>query len=181
MELTTAQKATLKAYIQNDPVLSLATHDGSGSTYIADKLNVITNFVVWQTQASVLDIFDAINWANLTPSDIPDGTNAWLCRSLACQGKQFNLQTILSSRTTINASKANIRAGLQDALTSIPSGIGGANKNAGWTNVNLIMQRNASLIEQILATGTGTTANPATLVFEGLIYYTDINNVMGWA
>jgi len=174
--LTDQQLAALKADIisQIDP--TLVGYRAAGATgQIADWYNQnLSSFVVWQTAVDINVIFDNIVWANLTPVDSPDGTATWTNRSLCCQGKQFNIQTILAGRGSINSAKANIRAGLQDALTAIPSGSGGASQNAGWTSVRSAMQRFATNGEKIFATGTGTAVTPGFLVVEGILSYEDV-------
>ena len=159
---------TLKAAIIADPNLAAARaiHSGVGTQMIADYLNTDSDLTVWRTSVQTQVLFDAITWANMTPTDAPDGTAAWQCRSLACQGKQFNLQLIFASRDTIDPSKANVRAGLQDALTNVPSRTGGATVSAGWVPVRTAMQRLATNFEKIFA---NTQASPGSLVVEGLI------------
>lgn len=172
--MTPAQNAILKAAVAAEP--SLATAINTGDDYaIAAWLNgaFSPTFYVWKTAVPMTDIFDNITWANFTPQDVPDGTQLWLNRAMACQGKQFNVQTILVGRDQINPSKSNLRAGLQDALTAIPSGASGANKSGGWTAVVGVMSREASRAEKILATGTGTLATPALLTFEGQVSAND--------
>lgn len=168
MELNPTQIATLKAAIIADPNLSAARaiHTGVGTQMITDYLNSAGSLMVWRTSVSTSVLFDSVTWANLTPNDAPDGSQAWLCRSLACQGKQFNLQLIFGSRETIDPSKSNVRAGLQDALTNVPSGTGGTTVSAGWVGVRTAMQRPANHIEAIFA---NTAASPASLVVEGEI------------
>lgn len=177
MALTTVQLATLKAAIDADPVLAAYPLDGDGLNAVSYALNSDSSpaFYVWKTSVSTDDIFDSITWANFTPQDAPDTTQVWANRSLACQGKQFNVQTILTGRTSVNPSKANIRAGLQDALTSIPSGAAGVSKGGGWNTIVAIMHRVATRAEQLLATGTGSTAAPALLGFEGKITANDVD------
>lgn len=173
--LIKSQYATLKTYINSQPALA-ASAAANDWTAIADVLNapVIPDFWLWKTSCPVDDIFDSITWANFTPTDAPDLTAAWTNRSLACQGKQFNIQTILSGRQTINATKSNIRTGLQDALTNVPSGTGGALFSGGWANVRNVLKRTASLIESIYATGAGTSANPSIPVVEGVISHNGV-------
>lgn len=168
MNLTETQLATLKAAIIADPNLSAARaiHSGVGTQMIADYLNTDSTLSVWRTSVQTQTLFDAITWANLTPNDAPDGSLAWQCRSLACQGKQFNLQLIFASRETIDPSKSNVRAGLQDALTNVPSGTNGAPVSAGWAPVRTAMQRFATNLEKVFA---NTSASPASLVVEGQI------------
>lgn len=174
--MTPAQLATLKADILANNDLNVLPNNTDGAVAIAALYNADASpaFVVWKGSMPVSDVFDQVLWANLTPADPPDGTNAWLCRSLACQGKQFNVQTMLTGRDFINPSKSSIRAGLQDALTQIPSGLGGVNRSGGWTNLQTAMQRNATRFEKLFSTGTGTSQSPATMTLEGPVDYQDV-------
>ncbi len=98
-------------------------------------------------------------------------------RQLACQTKQMNIQTMLTGRDTIDGSKANIRAGLQDALTNIPSGANGAVRSAGWTNVrDGVIARVVTRLEKLFATGGNgsTPATAATLVVEGDLFTAEL-------
>jgi hypothetical protein len=174
---TPAQLVLIRGVIDADPELSNRPQTPNDASIIADTLNAAASpdYFVWQSSTSVQVIFDAINWANMTPSDAPDGTAAWTNRALACQGKQFNLQTMTTGREAINSNKVNIRAGLQDALTNLPSGTAGASRSGGWTNVQLAMQRKASRAEKALvASGAGTNLNPGVLGFEGNLTYVDV-------
>lgn len=168
MQLSSSDLVTLKAAIINDPALATAraNHDTQA---IADHLNSASPFIVWRTVMDTVEVLDAIVWANLTPIDAPDGTLAWQCRSLSCQGKQFNLQIMLQGSTTVKPSRSNFRAGLQDALTNVPSGAGGALVAAGWVSVKAAMQRAATYFEKLYASGVGTSGSPANLVIEGFL------------
>lgn len=176
MALTQAQLTVLAADIAADPVLSAKPKNSDGAFDIAAayKLPASPAFYVWQTKCPVQDIEDAVLWANFTPQDSPDGTQLWGNRALQCQGKQFNLQLMISGKTTIDCSKPGKRAGLQDALTAIPSGSSGANKGGGWNAVQQVMSRQANRAEKLFATGTGTQAEPATMAFEGSFSLDDI-------
>lgn len=179
--MTPAQIATLRAYIEANATYMAQPHNANGADYIANDLNKVTaDFYVWNNQTPVQAIFDAITWANLTPTDAPDGTTQWTNRSLACQGKQFNLQTILTGRESINASKGSVRNGLQDALTNVPSGAGGATQAAGWVTVKNAMMKLATGLEKALAAGTGTAASPATTGDVVTTNYSEIQMVMEW-
>jgi hypothetical protein len=154
---------------------------GGFDNLCAQILNVPTNdFYIYRTDVPVNEIFDAVVWANLTPSDTPDGTQTWANRSLACQGKQFNLQTILiGTQGVLNVSKINIRAGLQDALTAIPSGTAGASRSAGWVTIrDTVITRFATRAEKLFsnkANGNGATVTTAAApVFEGQLSGMDI-------
>ena len=179
-QLTRPQAVILRTALQNDPTIS--GQIGIADQPILDYLNAATTFKVWRTTTPVADIQDQVVWANFTPSNptaAPDVLSAnntlnWL---LACQGKQFNLQNLLSAGNSggIATGKPNIRAGLQDACSQIPSGTGGLARTGGWTGgIQLIIQRAATKAEQLLATGTGTQASPGDLVFDGIINGSDL-------
>lgn len=178
MAFTNTQLLAIKADILADPVLNAFPNAGDGNIEIALRYNALASpdFWVWNSQTSVSSIFDSITWANFTPVDAPDGTTIWTNRALACQGKQFNIQTLLVGRNELNGANTTMRAGLQDALTAIPSGVGGANKSGGWTAVQLILQRQAKRIEKLFATGTGSQASPAVCGYEGTISGGDVYN-----
>jgi hypothetical protein len=182
MALTTAQLAALKAAILADNTLNTlpANSDGDFAIAAAFNLTATPTFTVWCNTVAADDIFNAVVWANLTPNDAPDTTQQWLNRAMACQAKQFNIQTMLAGRTTLFTGKSNIRAGLQDALTNVPSGTGGALVAAGWTAVrDGPLKRSARRIEALFADtsgGNGAFATPAALVFEGAISYQDVGS-----
>jgi hypothetical protein len=165
--LTTAQLQALKAAILADANLNtLVAQMATGA--ITEYLRGDSTFIVWRSTTLSQDIYDAVTWANLTPTDAPDTTQAWMNRALACQGKQISLQILIQGKDRINSDKASIRAGLQDALTNLPSGSGGANVSGGWANVKPAMTRLANKYEKVWVTGTGTVATPGSLVIEGI-------------
>lgn len=177
--MTPAQEQTLRDHIT--AAFPAVPQNTAGAATVAEALNQVTSdFWVWNLQTPVVSIFDAITWANLTPTDAPDGTAAWTNRSLMCQCKQINLQIILTGREYINASKVTIRAGLQDALTNVPSGAGGATVSAGWMAVRNAMMKLATELEKVLSTGTGTTASPATTSEVITTNYNEIQQIMRW-
>ncbi len=182
MALTSAQRAILKTDVEADPVLSLLTPSNANADIIKNAYNEDSTFVVWKTAASVEDIFNAINWKRLTPEGDNDPANVvgFQAISLACQGRQFNIQTMLVGRETINATQNSVRQGLNDALTQVPSGVNGATQAAGWNNVKTAMQRIVTRGEELFATGTGTAATPGLLTFEGSISQDDVTLAMGW-
>jgi len=168
MQLSSTQRDTLKAAIIAD--VALASARASRDTQaIADYLNAASSYLVWRTSLETADVLDAIVWSNLTPIDPPDGSMTWLCRSLACQGKQLSLQIMLQGVPSVKPAKANFRAGLQDALTNVPAGAGGALIAAGWAAVKNAMQRPATRLEQLYASGSGTAASPGSLTVEGSV------------
>lgn len=179
--MTPAQLATLKADIIADGTLNSKPNNSDGSVAIAAIYNAVAapDFFVWATSVPTDVVNDNITWANLTPIDAPDATLLWQNRAMVCQGKQFNLQTILQGRAYIDGSKVSVRAGLQDALTNLPSGVSGALLSANWVAVRTALSRKATRFEKLFANvsgGNGLTAiNAATMVVEGPLGYQDID------
>ena len=183
MSLTTAQLATLRADITADGTLSQIPNNSDGAYAVAAAYNAaaVPTFYVWCSSVSVDQIFNTVTWANLTPADAPDTTQLWMNRALACQGKKFNIQTMLTGRTSLLTGLASVRAGLQDALTNIPSGAGGSILTAGWVALrDGPLKRTATRGEQLFANTAGgnglALATPAALVIEGQITVSDVLN-----
>jgi hypothetical protein len=180
--LTPSQQSTILSYIQSDSELNVLTASSDSINFIVNKLNapIVPDFFVYKTDVNVSDIYDKINWQNFTPVDAPDINLIYQNRALICQLKLDLTNSFLIGRQTINAAKANIRNGLQDALTGIPSGVAGASKSGGWSNVQSVLYRRANIVEKLFSTGLGTTANPGTLDYEGGVFYNDILIIMDW-
>lgn len=181
MNLTTAQLTALKADILLDGTLSAKpmTSGGAGEIATAYNLTAVPDFMVWRTEAPVSDIFDAITWVNFTPADTPEATGIFTARAMVIQTKQMNLQNILIGRTTIDASKANIRAGLRDAVVALPAGASGAAVSAGGSSgatVLVACTRKATRAEKLFNGGNATTGTTtaALLVFQGALASDDV-------
>ena len=169
--MTPAQLQTLKAAVlaSVDPAVQ-AAGASRNDTELARLLNLPSTFYVWRSTVPADEVADAILWDRLTPADAPDGSAIQTNRLLLCQSKQINLQVLLQGRDSIGTGRANLRAGLSDALQNVPSGIGGATQDAGWagaSRVKATITRLATVAERVFATGTGTTGIPGNLVFEG--------------
>lgn len=179
--MTPAQILALHNKVIADPA-ALALIQARDTPALKDYLNATAtpDFVVWRSSTEANVINDAIIWANLTPTDPSDVTVLFTNRVLVCQAKQINLQILLQGQQSINSAKANIRTGLQDALTNIPSGTAGALMSAGWagaTGVKAAMTRLATVAEKLAATGAGTAATPAALSFEGMLSDSDASAI----
>jgi len=185
---STAQQATIAADIAANSDMNTQPHNSDGAFAIAALYNAQAAgpYYVWDNAVPILVIMDNITWANYTPVDAPDSTVTWSNRSLAAQGKQFNLQTMFQSRLTFDANRATLRSGLTDATQNLPTGTGGAILSGGWANIKTAITRTATRIEKLLATGSGTQGTPSTLAqvagasFGGAITYQDIQAIMGW-
>jgi hypothetical protein len=185
MPLTPAQLVTLKAAIDADGALSAIPNTPDGAYAIADAFNAPASpaAYVWRSYTDADTIKNAITWKNLTPTDAPDGTQAWANRSLACQGIQFNIQTLLSSgMSQLATGRLAIRQGLQDALSTVPSGAGGASQDAGWAGVSGVkaaITRVATRLEKLFQTGgSGTTGSPWISAFVGDPYTVTYQEVL---
>ncbi len=182
MALTQTQLAALKADIAADPTLSAQpnTPDGDDAIAAAYNLPAAGPYIVWCSSVPGDTVFNAITWANLTPADaIPTDTQLnvaiWSARSLCCQGKQFNLQTLLVGKDAIACKYKKVRDAFTDALTSIPSGNNGNLKDAGSAAVTTLFQRTATRAEKLFASGgAGTAASPSDLNFEGALAWQDV-------
>lgn len=150
-------------------------NDPDGRQAVADWYNLTASpaFVVWRDLPMEV-VLGLITYAAMTPADAPDGTQQWANRSLACQGKQFNLQNLTIGRSTAPMKRTNYRAALQDCLTNLPAGAGGSSIAANWTGVRDAAKFNATNAEKLFATGTGSTASPADMGYEGAITATDV-------
>lgn len=163
--MTPAQITTLRTAIFGNVTAAPLLAAGN-LTGLLSWLNGPSTFVAWRSVTPASDVMDAIAWASMTPTDTPDGGAAALQREYRCQGKQLNLQIMLQGRESIPTGRANVRAGLSDALLNVPAGAGGTMLDAGWLGagkVKAAISRFASNAEKVFATGTGTANAPGTL------------------
>ena len=178
---TATQKAAIKADIIANTDLNSIINNEDGAFAIAFLYNLPASpdFLVWNTNAAVKDIFDAITWANYTPTDAADNTATQTNRLLAVQTKQMNLQNMLQGRDSIDAGKANIRTGLRDAVIALPSGVGGASVSAGGASGVTVLTactRKSTRLEKLLSTGSAQTGTVTANLpgWEGMTNYQEI-------
>ena len=154
--MTPAQLTILKNYITSDPVLNAYPMDGDGLNAVADALNAASNpaFYVWKSSVSV----DEIMRGNLDWSQV-DNLSVGKARI-------WDWMTRLGS---FNPSKQNIRAGIDAAW------VGTAAMLAVRATIYALCNRPATVAEKLLATGTGTTTDPALLGLEGKITANDVD------
>lgn len=166
---------------------------------VANWYNLLpaTPFYGYYTGVPIAEIVSAIRWARLTPSDAVTATN-FTQISLGCQGYQFNVQLLIGTQPTLDATQHAIIQGFHDSLSAVPSAGAGATQDAGWTTavaggvpLPSILSRLSSNIEALLANttawgqgGSGASqtpgsTGPATLTFQGTILYEDIQ--AAWA
>lgn len=156
--LTDSQKAALHSDMMAVPELATAIATGDDPA-IADYYNQLAapDFYVWRTAIWPSEYREAIVWTEV--DQLLDGKARifeWITNRLA---------------SPIDASKPNIRQGIQDAFSAAAS-----------TRAALIAiaKRKASRAEKLLATGTGSQAVPATMGYEGPMSYTDASDARAW-
>jgi hypothetical protein len=164
--MTPAQLSTLKADIAANPnptgqpgsiyatvAVNLVPNNSDGNAAIAFWYDQATNpvKVVWRNSIPVYQVGNSMlsaDVANLT------ATNLTRLQTLA----QYALQGFTGSVDT--------EAGFNDIFSSAPN---------TQTRLHTVWRRTALRIEALFATGTGSDAVPATLVFEGQISGGDVN------
>lgn len=159
MTLTTQQYATVKAYILADPVLGPKT-SGPGTDYngIASAMSqpFVPAFTVWRTSVTRAEIQN------------DDGFNWTLVDNLSTNSKYRIWDWMFGIDGTINPSKPNIRAGIAATWTGTQALV--AVQNVALSHC----KRSANVVEKVLATGTGTDADPATMGYEGYLTLHDV-------
>lgn len=152
MALTQAQADIAKAAILADPILGPLT-SGPGTDYqaiaAAMSAEATPAFVVWRT--------------NVTRAELQDmDTFDWTVVDNLSTGSKFRIwEWMFGTTGSINPSKANIRAGIAATW------VGNASLVAVQTAVLNACKRNATRLEKLFATGTGSSGSPAVLVVEG--------------
>ena len=158
--MNTEQLQTLKAAILADPVMSQFPANSDGSYAIAELLNKPADpaYIVWKTDVSIDEIMrNGMDWARVDNLSV---------------GKA-RIWDWLGRLGTINASKTNVRAGIDAAW------VGTAADLAVRAAVYAHCKRSATVLEKLFATGAGSDASPATMVIEGAISYQTIDAVRG--
>lgn len=163
MSLTTQQLQTLKAAIaaETDPTF-VANRNNGDTGAMAAWYNEPTATIVWRTSVSRAEIQDddAFNWAQV------DNLST---------GSKYRIWEWMFDNDTraINPSKANIRAGIAATW------VGNAQLLAVQNAVLARCKRAASRAETLYDSGTGTTADPGLLGWEGPLQPFDIVAALG--
>jgi hypothetical protein len=160
--LNSTQTSALKAFIETDSVFTELLLPGNENAFaIAELLKVkaIPDFVVWRSAILPAEYLQAIVWTEIKVLAVSDARVwEWISANMTAN---------------INAGNPAIRQAIADAFSGAAA--------AGTRNaLAAIAKRNANRLEKVLSTGTGTTANPATMGYEGGLSYAEISNVMGW-
>lgn len=170
--LSPAQIATLRAAVAAEPSLATAVAT-SNDLLIRAWVNAPSGQFAYRSTTPADEINNAILWSRMTPADVPDLTQIYANRALYTQAKQISLQTLLQGRSSVATGYSNIRLGLEDALTKLPTAVGGTDQAAGWSAVKTVITRPATRAEALLAVTDaqhdGTLAKPFDFAFEGLV------------
>jgi hypothetical protein len=158
--LSTAQLQAIKASIDADPVLATIPNDPNGAMYIASELNkeASPTFVVWRSAVTTAEVGDTVSYIAVEAmTDINRG----------------RINTFYSMNpSSFNPSRADIRSYWSNTFSGTLGGAGQATRDA----LDALWRRNATNVEKIFASGTGTTVSPAILGFEGMVSHVDIQN-----
>lgn len=204
MSLTASQKTALKTDIStntNTVLINGVPMAIDAVPVSPDNCQAIANwynqpagsgFLIFNSAIPNQQVWNQVLFAAFTPNDAVTSANAqeWTAWSMSCQGKQFNLANMLQPGASFNAGLLDYRKGLKDALTSLPSGTGGATQDGGWNaTLNItpnVLVKTASNIEVLFAVATtgplaggtnalgtggtsGTTSNVALAVYDSQI------------
>lgn len=153
--LTTEQLAALKADILADATLNAFPNNSDGAFEIAKAYNLLAAgpWIVWKTDVSTLDIRNALVWAEYDVLSV---------------SKQ-NAFAFLCSNHVVNAGLTNVRQGIQSIFS-------GPQQAGNLAAMIAIAKRSATRAEKLFSAGTGTTASPATMTFEGQLSFQDVQD-----
>ena len=154
MALTLAQLATLRDDILADPALAAQPLNTDGAIAIAQAYNSPASpaFVVWKTEV---------------PRNEVGKTFVASALAAITAGNNDKLANFAAWNDVVNPSRVDQRQFFDDVF----SVAAGASTRAALL---ALWKRNATRVEKLFATGTGTDAAPASVTFEGLLAYQDV-------
>ena len=160
-ELTEAQLLTLKNSVLADPVLGIlpASSNAINDIIAAYSKPAAPAFTVWKTLVPIGSVGKGFNSAELGGLTTANTNRLIALAHYLLDG--------------IDPSQASSRAFFDDIF----SGAGGALTRA---SLAVLWKRQASRLEVLFATGTGSDASPATLGYDGALSYNDVRLAMGW-
>lgn len=155
--LTNTQAMTIKTAILADATQAnnVTIQDYSA---IADWLNTAGAFIVWRSSVPVTEYRDALAFTEVD----------------ALTASKARIWEWLTGNMTLplESGKIAVRQGIADCWAS---------NSTTRTNLLTIAKRAATKAEQLLATGTGSSASPGTLTWEGQISVYDIGGILSTA
>jgi hypothetical protein len=164
--LTSAQRTALKTDILANPDATAIYQNGDLQALAAlYNAAAVPAFWTWRTSVTKSEFVNSVG---------PDGTTfSWtgtgfIGRSV---GEQAAWQELFASGA-VNPSLPNVRQAFADIFSGAT-----APAPANRTHLLAMARRLATRAERLFATGTGTTASPGTLAFEGAVTVTDLIGV----
>lgn len=153
MSLTPEQIIALRAAVLADQT-ALALYNVGDRAGLADYYNgpASPDFWVWRTSVGEHEITRDVS---------PDATTwSWTAFIGRSQGERDGYTRMFNTSLTVNPSLPNVRAGFQDIF----SGASGAAQRA---HLLAMFRRKTNRVERVFVSGTGSTANPGNLGYEG--------------
>jgi hypothetical protein len=158
-QLSPAQVASLRTLVDADQTAHALAVAGDDIGLAAWLNTTDASYFVWRTSVTKADV-------------ITDAAFDWTRVDNLTVGKARIWTELFSvNGGAIDPSRANVRAGIDAAW------VGTAADLAVRASVYGVCKRNASRAEKAVATGTGTSAVPATLVYEGQITYAEASQI----
>ena len=142
--LTPAQSATLKSYINDTPELAAQPNNSDGAFAIAAAINqpATPAWVVWRTSVTRREVLqNGFDWTRLDNLSV-GAARVW--NDIFVDG-------------SLNPSKPNVRAGIEAVWKGTSADL------AVRAAVYVHCKRNATIVQKLFSTGTGSDASPATL------------------
>jgi hypothetical protein len=164
--LSPAQLQTLKNDIVADGTLNANPNTPDGNTVIAAAYSATAapDFWVWRTKVSRDELVGATSVDGTTFNWTGAG---YITRS---QGERDAFTAIFDSDGNVNAARPQVRQAFLDIFSGAT-----APAPANRTHLTTVARRKATRLEKLFATGTGSTASPATLTIEGAISYPQVD------
>jgi hypothetical protein len=164
--LTPVQAATLKADINANPILAAMANNPDTATAIAAQYNQTASpdFWVWRSRVTKSEMVNATT----SEGTVFAWTGAgFITRS---QGERDAFRELFSaSDDSVNPSLPQVR----QAFLDIFSGTGAAASNRA--HLAVVSRRKATAAEKLYAVnGAGTTGNPSTMGWEGMLTFSDV-------
>lgn len=158
--LTEAQLQLIKTDIAANPELAAIPNTSDGAFAIAAYYAVTASpdFWVWKTHLTEVEITSQVS---------PSGTVwSWPAYIARTEAERSGWVRMFNSIYAINPSLPNVRQGLADIFSQQAN-------NAPEQRAHLLAmsRRQANRGEKLLASGTGSTAAPATMSYEGTFTY----------
>lgn len=162
MKLSTQQKAIVKTWLD---AVGLSDDDAAAAALNAQAVP----YYIWKSNADKAIIDAQINKASYTPTDAapssPSTDMTYQNRALLCQLKQSNAQWLTNGTSVIDARLNSVRQNFKDCLMQIPSGVNGANQDAGWGTpatpgtVRAVLMRTVTVFEKLFVSASSGAGN----------------------